>query len=61
MESSVINGTMLIQIALLAWVFLGENLSKSNIVGMLIASVGAILVQLRPRVKIERQDCNDYA
>ncbi|WP_321991742.1 DMT family transporter [Marispirochaeta aestuarii] len=61
MESSIINGTMLIQIAILAWVFLGENLSISNIGGMLIASVGAVLVQLRPRVDIERQDCLDYA
>lgn len=50
MESSVINGTMLIQIAILAWVFLGENLSMSNIAGMVIASIGAILVQLRFRV-----------
>ena len=27
MESSIINGTMLIQIAVLAWIFLGEDIS----------------------------------
>ncbi len=56
MESSIINGTMLIQIAILAWIFLGESLSMSNIGGMIVASIGAILVQLRPRVKDELHD-----
>ncbi|MDP2366438.1 MAG: DMT family transporter [Ignavibacteria bacterium] len=47
MESSIINGTMLIQIALLAWIFLGEDISFKDIIGMLIASSGAVLVQLK--------------
>ena len=47
MESSIINGTMLIQIAVLAWVFLGEDISFKEIIGMLIASLGAVLVQLK--------------
>jgi drug/metabolite transporter (DMT)-like permease len=47
MESSIINGTMLIQIALLAWIFLGEEISFKEIIGMLIASSGAVLVQLK--------------
>jgi drug/metabolite transporter (DMT)-like permease len=47
MESSIINGTMLIQIALLAWIFLGEDISFKEIIGMLIASSGAVLVQLK--------------
>ena len=47
MESSIINGTMLIQIAVLAWVFLGEDISIKEMAGMLIASAGAVLVQLK--------------
>jgi len=46
-DSSVINNTMLIQIALMAWVFLGEDLSLQQWTGMLVAGVGAVLVQLR--------------
>ncbi len=49
MESSIINGTMLIQIAILAWIFLGEGISLREIIGMAIAAVGAVLVQLRKR------------
>lgn len=47
MESTVINNTMLIQIAILAWLFLGEALSRQEIAGMVIAGMGALLVQLR--------------
>ena len=47
MESTVINNTMLIQIAVLAWLFLGESLNGQEIVGMVVAAVGALLVQLR--------------
>jgi drug/metabolite transporter (DMT)-like permease len=47
MESSIINGTMLIQIAVLAWVFLGEAITAKEGVGMLIAALGAMLVQIK--------------
>jgi drug/metabolite transporter (DMT)-like permease len=47
MESSIINGTMLIQIALLAWIFLSEDITLQEGIGMLIASFGAVLVQLK--------------
>jgi len=47
MESSIINGTMLIQIALLAWIFLGETISFREGIGMMIAVCGALLVQLK--------------
>ncbi len=46
-ESSVINNTMLIQIAVLAWLFLGETLDGKAIIGLLLAAVGTLLVQLR--------------
>jgi drug/metabolite transporter (DMT)-like permease len=45
-ESSVINNTMLIQIAVLAWIFLGESLGVRQIVGLLLAATGILLVQL---------------
>ena len=48
MESTVINNTMLFQIAILAWLFLGETLSARQIVAILIALIGTVLVQWRP-------------
>ncbi|MCU0413850.1 MAG: EamA family transporter, partial [Ignavibacteriaceae bacterium] len=47
MESSIINGTMLIQIAVLAWIFLGEAISLQEGLGILIAACGSLFVQLR--------------
>ena len=49
MESSIINGTMLIQIALLAWIFLGEIITAKEAIGMLIALGGAGIVQFRKK------------
>lgn len=46
-ESSIINSTMLIQIAVLAWVFLGERVTWQQAVGMVLAAVGVLIVQLR--------------
>ncbi len=48
-ESAVINNTMLIQIAILAWIFLGESLGLSDGVGILIVSLGVLLAQVQPR------------
>jgi len=47
MESSIINGTMLIQIAILAWYFLDESISYKEGIGMAIAGIGAVLVQIK--------------
>lgn len=47
MESSIINSTMLVQIAVLAWLFLGEDLNAQKIAGMILAALGAIAVQMR--------------
>lgn len=46
MESSIINNTMLIQIAILAWVFLGESLGLRQSLGLLLAAAGTLVVQL---------------
>ena len=48
-ESSIINNTMLIQIALLAWVFLGETLDLVEIAGLALAAVGIFLSQIYRR------------
>lgn len=45
-ESSLINTTMLIQIAVLAWIFLGENLNLKEFSGLLLAALGILIVQL---------------
>jgi drug/metabolite transporter (DMT)-like permease len=47
-EASVINNLVALQIALLAWIFLRESLSTLDIIGILLATSGAIMVQLRP-------------
>jgi drug/metabolite transporter (DMT)-like permease len=46
-ESSIINSTMLVQIALLAWLFLGETLSPQDLAGLALVAVGVLIVQLR--------------
>jgi drug/metabolite transporter (DMT)-like permease len=46
-ESSILNNTMLFQIAVLAWVFLGEPLTGRQIVGMVLAGLGTLVVQIR--------------
>lgn len=47
MESSIINGTMLIQIAVLSWLFLDEPITSQEVLGMVIAAAGVIFVQLK--------------
>lgn len=46
-ESSIINSTMLIQIAFLAWIFLGESLSWQGGIGMALAAAGVVIVQVK--------------
>ena len=48
------HNTMLLQIAILAWLFLEESLTWLKIAGMAIAGLGALIVQLRrPRTNVE--------
>lgn len=51
MESSIINNTMLIQIAILGWFFLDEKISTQEGIGLSIAALGAVLVQLKNNSK----------
>jgi len=48
-ESSIINSTMLVQIAILAWIFLGESLGGRQIVGVVLVSLAVFVVQLKNR------------
>ena len=47
MESSIINGTMMIWIPIFAVIFLGEVISNKQIIGLIIVSTGTLIVQLR--------------
>jgi drug/metabolite transporter (DMT)-like permease len=59
-ESSVINSLMMPQIAVLAFVFLGETLTGKEIVGLILVSVGVIVVQLHKR-RSESQELSSTA
>jgi drug/metabolite transporter (DMT)-like permease len=48
-ESSVINGTMMIWIPVLAVLFLGETVTPKEILGLVITGLGTLIVQLRKR------------
>jgi drug/metabolite transporter (DMT)-like permease len=45
-ESSIINNTMLPQIAILAWIFLDEPLNLRQILGLGLVTIGIIIVQV---------------
>lgn len=55
MESSIVNSTMLIQIALLAWLFLGEQVTWREGIGLALAGVGVLMVQLRRGKRIANE------
>ncbi len=46
-ESSIINNLLIIQIPLLAWLLLGEALTPLKVLGLALAAIGALVVQLR--------------
>lgn len=54
-ESSNLNNTMLIQIAILAWLFLGETPTLIDLAGLALALIGIYLVNARPAVKADQQ------
>ena len=45
-ESAGINNTMLIQIAILAWIFLDEAPGAAEVGGILLVSLGVFLIQV---------------
>jgi drug/metabolite transporter (DMT)-like permease len=42
---------MLFQIAILAWIYLGETISLKELTGMIIASAGVLFVQIKMKKK----------
>lgn len=46
-ESSVVNSLMMPQIAILAYIFLGEALSGKEILGLILVGLGVLVVQLQ--------------
>lgn len=48
-ESSVIGGTMMIWIPILAVLFIGESVTSKEIIGLVITGMGTLIVQLRKR------------
>lgn len=52
MESSIINNTMLVQIALLAWICLGEALTWLEILGVILAAAGATIAQIHRKADV---------
>ena len=48
-ESSIINSLMMPQIAVLAFVFLGEALNGKETIGLVLVSLGVIIVQLQKK------------
>lgn len=47
MESSIINGTMLLWVAIFAVIFLGETITSREMLGLVATGLGTIIVQLR--------------
>lgn len=56
LESAAINNTMLIQIAILAWIFLGERLGIGEVVGIVLVSVGVFLTQASASARLWSRD-----
>lgn len=54
-ESSIINSLMMPQIAILAFVFLGERLSDKEVLGLILVSLGVIVVQLQKKQVLSQE------
>jgi drug/metabolite transporter (DMT)-like permease len=48
-EISVLQNTMLVQIAVLAWIFLGEEIPLAKVFPMVLVFCGALMVQFKRR------------
>lgn len=55
MESSIINNLMMVFIPLLAWLFLDETVTTLEGIGMVLAGLGVLTVQLRRNPRIAAQ------
>jgi drug/metabolite transporter (DMT)-like permease len=48
-ETSIINNTMIVYVAILAWIFMGEKQTVVGIIGLILAMGGAMLVQIKSK------------
>jgi drug/metabolite transporter (DMT)-like permease len=51
MESSLINSLMIVLVALLTWIFLGEQLTGREVLGLALNIMGVLIVQINIRPK----------
>lgn len=56
MESSIINGMMLVFITIFSWIFLNETQTILGVAGLLLAFIGAIIVNIRIERKASQQN-----
>ena len=54
-ETTMINNLMLVEIALLSWLFLDTTLSIKQIISILVVLIGIAIVQLYPQFKQRKQ------
>jgi drug/metabolite transporter (DMT)-like permease len=47
LESTILNGLLIVQIPSLAWLFLGESVRRVKLSGLALVGIGALAVQLR--------------
>lgn len=47
MESSIINGTMLVFVTIFSWIFLDETQDLTGVLGLILAFLGAVIVNIR--------------
>ena len=59
-EQSILQNSMLIQIALLAFFFLQESISEQNILGMIIVFSGVLIVQIRAKKERDPKVSKDF-
>jgi drug/metabolite transporter (DMT)-like permease len=53
-ESSVIVNLLLVMVAAMAWIFLGESLDLRQVIGLALATAGVVIVQVVPRLRARR-------
>lgn len=57
-ESSIINGTMMVFIAIFAWIFLNEVQDIKGVMGLALAFIGALIVNIRFEKGIKQSSRN---
>jgi drug/metabolite transporter (DMT)-like permease len=53
MESSIINGMMLVFIVFFSWIFLNETQSLQGVAGLVLAFIGALIVNIKFDKKVD--------